>query len=226
MSSLKSSDTETRTPERGRPRGFENDAALEAAMLTFWEKGYHATLLDDLVASTGASRASLYKIFGDKRALFIRCLDLYGQRFEDRAEAALAGEPDARRVAEALLTASAERLSGSSAPAGCLRCNSTLELMGLDPELDRALDAANARYLAVMRRVVGHAVASGQLAPNHAADLPLFLTGVINGMVTLSRSGVGADALHRYVATALQVWPVAEVSWEGGSPPTSKDGAQ
>lgn len=184
-------------------------------MLTFWGKGYHATSLDDLVARTGASQASLYKTFGDKRALFIRCLDLYGRRFEERADAALAREPDARRVAEALLTASAARLSGSTAPAGCLRCNATLELMGSDAELDQALNAANARYLAVMRRVVEHAVQRGQLAPEHAATLPLFLTGVVNGMVTLARSGIGADDLHRYVETALQAWPCAQGAERG-----------
>ena len=100
---------------RGRPRGYDEEQALEAAMLTFWEKGYRATSMDDLVARTGASRASLYKTFGDKRALFLKSLDLYATRFETRAEAVMAAEGDTRRVLETLLRASAERLSGSEA---------------------------------------------------------------------------------------------------------------
>ena len=74
----------TDTPARGRPRLFEPDEALVAAMLTFWRQGYVHTSLDDLVRETGASRGSLYKTFGDKRAMFIQALDLYSRGFEDK----------------------------------------------------------------------------------------------------------------------------------------------
>lgn len=174
-------------------------------MLTFWEKGYRATSLDDLVARTGASRASLYKTFGDKRALFIRSLDLYGERFEARAAAVLAEERDMEVAARRLLTASAERLTGSEAPAGCLRCNSTLEVMGSDATLDEALTAANRRFHAVMVRVVDLGVERGTVTAGRAPALALFLTGVVAALVTLSRSGASRGDLLSFVETSLGI---------------------
>lgn len=172
-------------------------------MLTFWEKGFRATSIDDLVARTGASRASLYKMFGDKRDIFLRSVDLYGARFEARADAVLAEGLPMGETARRLLTASAERLGSSDAPAGCLRCNSTLELMGSDAAIDAALDEANRRYLAVMRRVVDRGVAAGEVDPARRDGLALFLTATVAGMVTLARSGTDRAALLSLVEVAL-----------------------
>ena len=61
---------------RGRPRTLEKDAALETAMLTFWQRGFEETGVDDLVRAMGISTSSLYSIFGDKEALFLSALDL------------------------------------------------------------------------------------------------------------------------------------------------------
>ncbi len=196
-----------RKARRGRPRGFESDAALEAAMLTFWEKGYNATSLDDLVARTGASRAGLYKTFGDKRAVFLKALDLYGARFEARAAAVLAEEPRAREAVRRLMIASAERLSGGEAPPGCLRCIATLELMGADAALDAALIEANAHYERVIQTVVDHGVREGQLGKDDADGLARYVTGAVNGMVILARSGTTRDGLVGYVDRAMRAWP-------------------
>ena len=56
---------------RGRPRTFEKDAALETAMMTFWQRGFEETGVDDLVRAMGISTSSLYSTFGDKEALFL-----------------------------------------------------------------------------------------------------------------------------------------------------------
>ena len=59
---------------RGRPRSFDRDAALEIAMRLFWQHGYEATSLAQLTAAIGISAPSLYAAFGDKEAIFMRCL--------------------------------------------------------------------------------------------------------------------------------------------------------
>jgi AcrR family transcriptional regulator len=63
-----------------RPIEFDKDKALDRALLLFWEKGYQATSLQDLLQELGISRSSLYAAFGDKRNLFIECLDLFAER--------------------------------------------------------------------------------------------------------------------------------------------------
>src|ERR1700748_3377 len=62
-------------PPRGRPRGFDEEAAVERAMGVFWSRGYHATALPDLLRATKLSRGSRYAAFGDKHSLSLRALD-------------------------------------------------------------------------------------------------------------------------------------------------------
>ncbi len=59
---------------RGRPRSFDETGALEKATQVFWSKGYDGVTIDDLVAGMGVGRPSLYAVFGDKRAIFLRVL--------------------------------------------------------------------------------------------------------------------------------------------------------
>lgn len=52
-----------------RPRQFDQVQLLEAAVQCFWDRGYAATSVQDLVRGSGVTAASLYNAFGDKRAL-------------------------------------------------------------------------------------------------------------------------------------------------------------
>ena len=65
---------------RGRPRNFDESAALAKAIQVFWLKGYDGVTIDDLVDGMGVGRPSLYSIFGDKRTIFLRVLHAYAER--------------------------------------------------------------------------------------------------------------------------------------------------
>ncbi len=58
---------------------FNTDAALEKAKDIFWRKGYNATSMQDLVEGMAISRQSLYDTYGNKQALFEKCLSTYQQ---------------------------------------------------------------------------------------------------------------------------------------------------
>ncbi|HCC8261772.1 TPA: TetR family copper-responsive transcriptional repressor ComR, partial [Salmonella enterica subsp. enterica serovar Paratyphi C] len=51
---------------RGRPKVFDREAALDKAMTLFWQHGYEATSLADLVEATGAKAPTLYAEFTNK----------------------------------------------------------------------------------------------------------------------------------------------------------------
>ncbi|MBD3610778.1 MAG: helix-turn-helix transcriptional regulator, partial [Gammaproteobacteria bacterium] len=70
-----------------RPVEFEMDTVLQKAMDTFWEHGYSATSMSNLVEVTGLKPGSIYAAFGSKEGLFLSAIDKYGQRSVKRLQA-------------------------------------------------------------------------------------------------------------------------------------------
>ncbi len=66
-----------RSPKLGRPRAFDADEAIEAAMHVFWKHGYEGASLRALTKAMGIDRKSMYLAFGDKESLFRKALDRY-----------------------------------------------------------------------------------------------------------------------------------------------------
>lgn len=62
---------------RGRPRGFEDHAALEAAMKAFWATGFDGASIDVLCRAMNMPRASLYRAFDGKDGLFLATVGHY-----------------------------------------------------------------------------------------------------------------------------------------------------
>src|SRR5690242_2106841 len=93
----------------GRPRSFDADKALDAAMQIFWHKGYEGASLSDLTEAMGINRPSLYAAFGDKESLFRKALARYAEGPNAYIGEALAA-PSARQVAERLLMGTADML--------------------------------------------------------------------------------------------------------------------
>ena len=83
---------------RGRPRSFDETGALEKATQVFWSKGYDGVTIDDLVEGMGVGRPSLYAIFGDKRAIFLRALKAYAERKGAAAAKALLSPQTSSRL--------------------------------------------------------------------------------------------------------------------------------
>jgi len=60
-----------------RPKQYEREELLEAITNLFWEKGFEATSINEVVARTGVNKFSIYNEFGDKEKLFLACIDYY-----------------------------------------------------------------------------------------------------------------------------------------------------
>jgi AcrR family transcriptional regulator len=61
----------------GGPREFVLDGALDRAIGTFTEHGYHATSLGQLTAAKEIAEGSLYKAFDDNRGVFLVAFEPY-----------------------------------------------------------------------------------------------------------------------------------------------------
>jgi TetR/AcrR family transcriptional repressor of nem operon len=149
---------------RGRPRGFDTDAAVERAMNVFWSRGYHGTALPDLLRATKLSRGSLYAAFGDKHALFLCALD----RYIAAALARMDVEFGPRRAPidglRAYLSGYVERTSGAKGRRGCLLVATAMELAGRDTDVDRRIGSFFKAMEAKVAGVLSRAKAEGELA--------------------------------------------------------------
>ena len=75
-----------------RPRTFDEAEVLEGAVDLFRERGYEGTSVPELTERLGICRQSLYTAFGDKRGLYLRALERYGEREVDAKLALLEAE--------------------------------------------------------------------------------------------------------------------------------------
>ncbi len=105
---------------RGRPRQFDEKEALDAALHVFWAKGYDGATIDDLVEAMGIGRPSLYGAFGDKEALFARCLEHYGGTIGSKTMAAFHAAKDVHSAVRAFLRQAVVNFTGRDTPPGCI----------------------------------------------------------------------------------------------------------
>jgi len=61
----------------GATEEFDQEKALRKAIRLFSQQGFAATSTDDLMRVMEVGRQSMYDTFGDKRALFLKALELY-----------------------------------------------------------------------------------------------------------------------------------------------------
>lgn len=163
-----------------RPRSFDRDAALEQAMLLFWEKGYDETSIGDLTRAMGIAAPSLYAAFGDKRTLFEEAVELY-ERLPDAPIAAGDGEPTAFGAIERILARAAEEYTAAGQPRGCFILSEPL------------LDA---------RRAASHAAIRQRLQGEDA--LASYVGAVLAGMSSRARDGASREDLEAIAALAMR----------------------
>ncbi|MFI7235114.1 TetR/AcrR family transcriptional regulator [Streptomyces cyaneofuscatus] len=191
-----------------RPRQFDEERALDAAMRTFWEYGYEATSTQDLCTATGLGRSSIYNTFRSKRELFARSLARYLDTMAEAQDAVLedASRPPAERVRALLDKIVADefdhRPHGRSL--GCLGVNSTVELAARDPEAARLLDRDAARRLRTLSAVIAAGQRDGSIAAARGSDaLARYVNAVIGGMRIAAQGGADRSAVQSVADTAL-----------------------
>jgi len=144
----------------GRPREFDEEQVLAAAMDAFWRKGYEATSLVDLTEATGLNKASLYRVFGDKHQLFMAALTNYSN-IEFRETTAVLSESatpltNLRAVVEKVC-------EDAGSEKGCLMINSMVETAPHDPEVKQLLQEFGTQRLQAIQGMISQAQAAGEV---------------------------------------------------------------
>lgn len=149
---------------RGRPRSFDEKEALEKAIQVFWSKSYDGVTIDDLVSGMGVGRPSLYAVFGDKRAIFVRALKAYAEAKGARAAKALFSPPTLRDALTGFLRQAVESATEEGSAQGCLMvCVAPLVD---DAEVRQFLKDAVAAGMALVERRFRDGITAGEIPPD------------------------------------------------------------
>jgi AcrR family transcriptional regulator len=190
-----------------RPREFDEDEVLRAALRLFWEKGYEGTSLDDLMTAMRLTKSSLYKAFGSKEALFWRVVERYQRDFLDFRHAALA-EPTPRRIAERLLDGITELHSGKVNPVGCLELNTALAGSKDADSIRQELIRGRELFRLKLRDRFEETMAMAPLPPGMTSDdAASLIISLIQGLAVQAKAGASLETARRVARAVLLSWP-------------------
>lgn len=183
-----------------RPKEFDEDSALEAAIDMFREHGFEGTSTEMLVRAMGINRQSLYDTFGDKWQLYCASLRLYTNNETEAHLAALKGKARAIDGIRAMV----ERVV-LNANQACLGVNSICEFGRARKELVHIHRSAERKLREAMIDRIHEAQAEGDLTPGlDAAEAAVFILANFAGIRIAARGGASIDQLQSLGRLALR----------------------
>jgi TetR/AcrR family transcriptional regulator, transcriptional repressor for nem operon len=187
-----------------RPRNFDKDQVLDAAIGVFRTKGFEGTSTEDLVIAMGIGRQSLYGAFGDKRSLYLEALHRYiAQSIGELVEAARDVDSPIKAV-ESMLFYFVEHQAAPGS-AGCLGVNAICEFGTSDPEVSRIVAESGHRLERTLERLLTDAKAQKELnqalKPKEAAQ---FVVTALTGMKVAARGGASPSSLRNVAHYTLR----------------------
>jgi TetR/AcrR family transcriptional repressor of nem operon len=184
---------------------FDVNVGLDKAMQVFWERGYDATSIQDLVERTGINRGSLYATYGDKRALFLAALRRYDETIRRQTLAELEEKLAPREAIRRVFEVFAEPAMEGRPARGCLLVNCALELAPHDREVSELVANSQRQIEAFFMR----SIAAGQMQGEISTDLDPTTTArgllaSLQGLIVFTRSRPEAALLTSVIEDAMR----------------------
>jgi TetR/AcrR family transcriptional regulator, transcriptional repressor for nem operon len=189
-----------------RTKEFDPDAVLQKALELFWERGYEATSMADLVRHLGIARASIYATFGGKHDLYAQALDRYVQARDPGLVEMLSQPGPVLPAVRALVEAYATESVCDERRRGCMVVNAAVELLPRDPQAARRVEASWDTLETALTSALTRARAQGEIQEGKdPRALARFLLVVLQGMRVLGRAHPDPGRVRDAAAQALSV---------------------
>ena len=185
-----------------RPKEFDQDKALRKAIRLFSQQGFAATSTDELMRSMDIGRQSMYDTFGDKRALFLRALELYVTESVRSIGVELERNGSALAAVRNALVSFAEREDLSSSD-GCMGLNAIGEFGQRDADVTRITRNAARIQRQTLMKVFARAKTEGEVdADADLEGMADFFESTLAGIRMAAKAGKSRQALRKIAAFA------------------------
>jgi TetR/AcrR family transcriptional repressor of nem operon len=186
-----------------RPRGFDELEVMENLMKVFWDKGYEATTMQDLVKASGLLKGSLYGAFGDKQTIYLAALKHYNRTRMYAQIEILNGEGSVRQKISRLFDNVIEATKRGVFAGGCLLCNASLEKAVTDKLVKNEIKTTIRR----LKVAIVDAVKKEGVNEDQAASLAAFIISAYFGTRVLAKAGAPAAMIGDTRDHCLQLLP-------------------
>ena len=189
-----------------RLKEFEPDAALDRAMHLFWEKGYEATTMQDLVDRMGINRFSVYSTFGSKHELFLKALDRYRDAIALSGPLRVLEQGKGLKSIRKYFQETVDFFASREGWRGCLMTNSSVETAPHDLQTATKVNTHLKRLENAFYKALIYEKRSGDYrGKKNIRDIARFLTGAALGLCVMARGRPGREVLQSHVRVTLSV---------------------
>lgn len=189
-----------------RPKSFNKDEVLNNAMQLFWEKGYEATSVQDLVARLGINKQSLYDTFGDKQTLYLLALNQYRLESELWLNGLNLGKGSVKKAFKTFFETIINNPCDETRKKGCFLNNAANELASHNEEINKICSEGTQAFEKKFSNLIKQGQASGELRKELDADgIAGFFFVVLNGLRATGKVNADKRKLKEIVKNTLSV---------------------
>ncbi len=181
-----------------RPAQYKQNDVLQSSMSVFWNRGYAASSMSELIQATGLKSGSIYAGFGSKQQLFEASIDYYAKISLKNLVNRLNSSDDYLLNIRSTIAAMIEA-SLNCNPKGCFLVNTLIELAPHDESIRQRVKGHIANVEQAFKEALVAAKRSGQLAEDR--DLNEMAKKIminIWGINVMQRAGLSADEVETF----------------------------
>lgn len=188
-----------------RTKAFNQEKTLEQAMHLFWQKGYRATTMENLVNHLGINRASIYDTYGSKRDLFDKALHCYREQKYAKIASLLHQHKAVRNGLHQLFEHVIDSAMEEDAR-GCFLVNATTELATSDLYVQQKLSSNKSIYEKLFIRYLEYGVEQGQIVQEKdIKTIAAYLYSLKSGIKVIAKLNTTKVELMKVVEMGLKI---------------------